>query len=171
MLFTGLPSTDVEALRARLYGEVYGPDDDGWDEARRAWNLAVDQRPAAVAIPITDADVIAIVELRPRAGPARRAPGHRPRRLRDSTTLEHTILLSTKRMRGVRIDPKARRARVRAGAIWQDVTAPASAYGLAPAGRLRARRRRRRLHARRRPELARARSTASPATASPRSSS
>ena len=35
-------------------------------------------------------------------------------------------------MRGVRIDPKARRARVRAGAIWQDVTAPASAYGLAP---------------------------------------
>ena len=47
-------------------------------------------------------------------------------------SLEHTILLSTKRMRGVRIDPKARRARVRAGAIWQDVTAPASAYGLAP---------------------------------------
>ena len=58
---TGLPSIDVEALRARLYGEVYGPDDDGWDEARRAWNLAVDQRPAAVALPITDADVVEVV--------------------------------------------------------------------------------------------------------------
>ena len=45
MLFTGLPSIDVEALRSRLFGDVYGPDDEGWDEARRAWNLAVDQRP------------------------------------------------------------------------------------------------------------------------------
>ena len=35
-------------------------------------------------------------------------------------------------MRGVRIDPGTRRARVRAGALWADVTAPASAYGLAP---------------------------------------
>jgi len=25
------------------------PGDPGWDDARRAWNLAVDQRPAAVA--------------------------------------------------------------------------------------------------------------------------
>jgi len=42
-------------------------------------------------------------------------------------SLEHTILLSTKHMRGVRIDPNTRRARVRAGALWADVTAPASA--------------------------------------------
>ena len=131
MLFTGLPSTDVEALRARLYGEVYGPDDDGWDEARRAWNLAVDQRPAAVAIPITDADVIEIVSFAREQG-LRVAPQGTGHGASAIASLEHTILLSTKRMRGVRIDPKARRARVRAGAIWQDVTAPASAYGLAP---------------------------------------
>ena len=131
MLFTGLPSTDVEALRSRLYGEVYGPDDEGWDEARRAWNLAVDQRPAAVAVPITDADVIEIVHFAREQG-LRVAPQGTGHGASAIASLENTILLSTKRMRGVRIDPKARRARVRAGAIWQDVTAPASAYGLAP---------------------------------------
>ena len=61
MLITDLPSADVDALRSRLYGEVYGPGDEGWDEARRAWNLAVDQRPAAVAFPQTDSDVVAVV--------------------------------------------------------------------------------------------------------------
>jgi FAD/FMN-containing dehydrogenase len=35
-------------------------------------------------------------------------------------------------MRGVRIDPIARTARVRAGALWIEVTRPASTYGLAP---------------------------------------
>ncbi len=35
-------------------------------------------------------------------------------------------------MRGVRIDPRARTARVRAGAVWGDVTGPAAHYGLAP---------------------------------------
>ena len=37
------------------------PHDPGWDEARRAWNLAVDQQPAAVALPESVEDVIAVV--------------------------------------------------------------------------------------------------------------
>ena len=131
MLITDLPSFDVEALRARHYGEVYGPLDVGWDEARRAWNLAVDQRPALVAVPITDSDVVAVVDFAREQG-LRVAPQGTGHGASAITTLEHTILLSTKRMRGVRIDPQARRARVRAGALWADVTAPASTYGLAP---------------------------------------
>ena len=42
---------DLRPLRARLEGDVVGPGDADWDEARLAWNLAVDQRPAAVAVP------------------------------------------------------------------------------------------------------------------------
>jgi len=38
------------------------PGEPGWDEARRAWNLAVDQRPAVVALPETVDDVVAAVE-------------------------------------------------------------------------------------------------------------
>jgi hypothetical protein len=132
MLITNRPDADVEALRARLEGAVYGPSDAGWDQARAAWNLAVDQRPAAVAFPVTDADVIAAVEFARDQG-LRIAPqgsGHGASAL--ARNLEGEILLSMGRMRGVRIDPRARRARVRAGALWGDVTRPASAYGLAP---------------------------------------
>src|SRR3954449_5600023 len=132
MLITNRPDADVEALRARLEGAVYGPSDAGWDQARQAWNLAVDQRPAAVAFPVTDADVVAAVEFARDEGLriAPQGPGHGAAPL--ARDLEGEILLSTARMRGVRIDPRARRARVRAGAVWGDVTLPASAYGLAP---------------------------------------
>src|SRR3954470_6935074 len=131
MLITDLPAIDIEALRSRLYGDVFGPGDEGWDAARRAWNLAVDQRPAAVALPLTDGDVVEVVNFAREEG-LRVAPqgtGHGAAAL---ASLEGTILLSTRHMRGVRIDPRSRRARVRAGAVWADVTAPASAYGLAP---------------------------------------
>src|SRR3954463_7138981 len=132
MLITNRPDAGVEALPARLEGAVYGPSDAGWDRARAAWNLAVDQRPAAVAFPVTDADVVAAVAFARDQG-LRIAPqgtGHGAAAL--ARDLEGEILLSTARMRGVRIDPRARRARVRAGALWGDVTLPASAYGLAP---------------------------------------
>lgn len=131
MLITDRPFVDVDALRARLSGEVVGPDDAHWDGARQAWNLAVDQRPLAVAFPLTDADVVAIVETARDAGVrvAAQGTGHGAAAM---GALDDTILVSTARMRGVRIDLQARTARVRAGAVWLDVTAPASAYGLAP---------------------------------------
>jgi len=130
MLITDRPAADVDALRTRLHGEVFGPTDAGYDAARRPWNLAVDQRPAAVAFPRTDADVQEIVDHAREAGlkVTPQATGHGAR----ATPLEDTILICTKHMRGVRIDPRNRRARVRAGAQWQDVTAPAAIHGLAP---------------------------------------
>ena len=132
MLITDRPSADVDALRARLHGEVFGPDDAGYDEARRAWNLAVDQRPAAVAFPLTDADVVAVVELRPRGRACASPPqAHRPRRGRDRAARGHDPAQHQAHAR--RADRPGRPpARVRAGALWADVTGPASAYGLAP---------------------------------------
>jgi FAD/FMN-containing dehydrogenase len=131
MLITDRPFVDVDELRARLTGEVVGPGDAHWDRARQAWNLAVDQRPLAVAFPVTDADVVAVVEYARDAGArvSAQGTGHGAAAL---GALDDTILVSTARMRGVRIDPQTRIARVRAGALWLDVTAPASEYGLAP---------------------------------------
>jgi hypothetical protein len=131
MLITDRPHVDVEALRERLTGEVVGPGDAHWDRARQAWNLALDQRPLAVAFPVTDADVVAVVDYARESGArvSAQGTGHGAGAL---GALDDTILVSTARMRGVRIDPVARRARVRAGALWLDVTAPASEYGLAP---------------------------------------
>jgi FAD/FMN-containing dehydrogenase len=131
MLMTGGTSLDLQELRSRLAGTVTAPGDPTWDEARQAWNLAVDQRPALVALPENVDDVVAIVEFARAAG-LRVAPqgtGHNAAAL---ATLENTILVKTSRMKGVAIDPAGRCARVAAGTLWAEVTGPASEHGLAP---------------------------------------
>ena len=42
-----------------LRGTVLRPGDLGYDEARRGWNLAVDQHPAAVLMAEADTDILA----------------------------------------------------------------------------------------------------------------
>jgi len=116
-------------LRRALAGSVVTPDDAGYDEARQAWHLSADQRPAAVVLPETAADVAATVRFA-RATGLRIAPqgtGHNAVPLVD---LEGTILLKTSRMRGVTVDPQARRARAEAGVLWEEVVNPAAAHGL-----------------------------------------
>ncbi|HEY2638017.1 MAG TPA: FAD-binding oxidoreductase, partial [Solirubrobacteraceae bacterium] len=120
----------LDALTALVEGDVVLPCEEGWDDARQAWNLAVDQRPAAVVLPESAEDVLATVQAARAAG-LRVAPqgtGHNASPLGD---LSDTILLKTSRMRGVEIDPVAKVARVEAGALWADVVGPAAAYGLA----------------------------------------
>ena len=137
-----------------LTGDIVTPDHAEWDIARRAWNLAVDQRPALVAFPADAADVQSLIEYAIRTGlkVAPQGTGHNAAAL---GALDDTILLSTQRMRGVEIDPEARTARVQAGTLWLEVTRGRDPARPVPALGLLARRRRRRLHARRRPELAR----------------
>jgi FAD/FMN-containing dehydrogenase len=125
------PETQLHAraLRARLQGDLVLPDDESWDEARRAWNLAVDQRPAAVALPETADDVVAIVDFAREHG-LRVAPQGTGHNAGPLGWLDETILVKTERMRLVDVDSESRRARVEAGALWIDVTAAASEHGL-----------------------------------------
>jgi FAD/FMN-containing dehydrogenase len=122
--------TAVEALRARLTCPVHVPGDDTWDAARAVWNLAVDQHPVAVVVPQTTADVVAAVnaarELGLRVAP--QASGHN---VGATATLQNTIVLRMTELKGVVINPVAKRARVAAGSEWKEVTGPASAHGLA----------------------------------------
>ena len=122
---------DFAALDAAITGAIVTPGAPDWDQARRAWNLAVDQRPAAVALPESVQDVVAIVDFA-RENDLQVAPqgtGHNAHPLQ--ARLGETILVKTERMRGVTIDPEARIARVEAGALWMDVTGPAAEHGLA----------------------------------------
>ncbi|MFA6575561.1 MAG: hypothetical protein WCS84_09065, partial [Nocardioides sp.] len=48
-------------LRGLCDGRVHLPGDPGYDAARSPWNVAVDQRPAAVAVPHTAAEVQEVV--------------------------------------------------------------------------------------------------------------
>jgi hypothetical protein len=115
----------------RLSGKLVLPGDPGWDEARRPWNLAVDQGPVAVALPESVEDVMAVVELASSEGlrVAAQCTGHNASPL---GSLAGTILLKTSQMRRVEIDPVGRTARVEAGVLWGEVSEAAARHGLAP---------------------------------------
>jgi hypothetical protein len=125
-----LAIADLDSLRSRCSGIVVTPADSGWDEARQAWNLVVDQRPAAVVVVERTADVISVMDFAREAGlrVAPQATGHNAAPLGD---LAGTILVRTSALQGVSIDVAGRRARVGAGVIWQDVMEAAGAAGCA----------------------------------------
>lgn len=111
-------------------GMILQPGDLGWDAARRAFNLAVDQRPALVALPLDDRDVVDAVRTARERG-LRVVPqshGHSA-----APVLDDAMLLRTTALADVEIDARAHRARVRAGARWAEVIDRASLMGLAPA--------------------------------------
>jgi FAD binding domain/Berberine and berberine like len=111
-------------------GTFLTPEDDGFDSARQAWNLAADQRPAAIAFAEDADDVAAAVRLAAERGlrVAVQGTGHGATVMGD---LSGTLLLKTMRMTGLDVDPGARRARVEAGVLWADVAVAAGKHGLA----------------------------------------
>ena len=124
---TDMLTRETVALRPGL---LVTPADAGWDEARAAWNLAIDQHPAAAALPETADDIVAAVRyaLDNDLQVAAQGTGHNAGPLGD---LSGTLLVKTHRMRGVVIDADAKVARVEAGALWMDVVGPAAEHGLA----------------------------------------
>ena len=127
---TTSPATaPAETLRDLCGGAVHLPGDEGYDAARMPWNVAVDQRPAAVAYPATTSEVVEVVRAAAAAG-LRVAPqgtGHNAGPLGD---LSDVVLLRTSAMTGVTVDPAAGRVRVQAGTLWLDVVEAVAEHGL-----------------------------------------
>jgi FAD/FMN-containing dehydrogenase len=124
------PAAELHALGSHLELVVIAPGDPTWDEAREAWNLAVDQNPVAVAFPESASHVAALVDFARYHG-LRVAPQGTGLPVGAIDSLDDALLVKTERMRDVSIDPVTRTARVGAGALWMDVTAAASEHGLA----------------------------------------
>ncbi len=95
----------LETLMAMVAGDVFVPGDEGYDDARRAWDLAVDQRPAVVVFAESVVDVVRAVRFAGMQG-MRIAPqgtGHGALPLEQ---LDGAMLLKTSRMRRVDIYPR-----------------------------------------------------------------
>jgi FAD/FMN-containing dehydrogenase len=124
--------TCTEPLATDAAGILLAPGAPGWDAARRPFDLAVDQRPALVALPTDEHEVAAAVREAARRDlrVVAQCGGRAAARL---GSLEDAMLIRTPQLIGVEIDARAHRARVRAGARWADVAGPASFLGLAPA--------------------------------------
>src|SRR5918993_2615114 len=118
----------LEELRAGLRGVGYVPGEEGYDEARKAWNLNAHQHPALVVMAAGAADVIPAVRLArdEGLGVGVMATGHG-----FVSPCDEGVLINTSRMKGVRVDPETQTARVEPGALWTDVIPEAQVFGLA----------------------------------------
>jgi FAD/FMN-containing dehydrogenase len=115
------PATSTRILR---------PGDDGYDAARATFNVTIDQRPAAIALP-RDADEVASAVAVAAEHGLRVAPQRTGHNAGPLGSLANTMLLRTDALDEVEIDVADHRARVGAGVRWQDVVGAASAHGLA----------------------------------------
>ncbi len=122
---------DLRDVSGRIQGEIVLPTDEAWDTARKSWNLAVDQRPVAIVYPESADDVVAtIANMAAERGLriAFNAGGH------NAGTIDwsrDTLLLKWDRMRGIEIDPSARRARIEPGTLGKPLAVAAGEHGLA----------------------------------------
>lgn len=104
-----------------------------YDEARAVYNAMIDRRPLAIVSAVDVADVRTAVaaaregglDLAVRAG-AHSVPGF--------GTVDNGIVLDLKAMKGIRIDPDKRVARVQGGCTWGDFDHAAHSFGLATTG-------------------------------------
>ncbi|MET9511159.1 FAD-binding oxidoreductase [Streptomyces flavidovirens] len=124
---------DLELLRATVRGEVIGPADPSYDEARRVYNAIHDRSPAVVVRAVNAGDVIAAVRFaRDHALPlAVRGGSHA---VAGYGTCDGGLVADLTRMRAVRVDPAARTARAEGGCTWGDFNHATHAFGLATTG-------------------------------------
>lgn len=126
---TTATDTVLRTLRDRYGESVLMPADPGFDDARRSFNLLVDQAPAAVVRPASAREaaelVVAVADTGLRISP--QGSSHNVAPLGE---LEETVVFKLDRMQGVEIDPERELARVEAGARWWDVVPAAGEHGL-----------------------------------------
>jgi len=121
-------------LRATLRGSVITPADDGYEAARAVHNGMIDKRPALIARCTDAADVVAALTFARDEGLdlAVRGGGHNGPGLGTS---DGGVVIDLSGMKGVRVDPEARTARVAGGATYGEVDHATAAFGLAvPSG-------------------------------------
>jgi FAD/FMN-containing dehydrogenase len=120
---------EARALRAAVDGIVLIPGDDAYVGECAGYNLAAPRRPAVVVGVASGADVSSAVRFGLEQGlpVGVMATGHGA-----SVPADEAVLVTTRRMNAVSVDPVARTARAEAGARWGQVIDAAAPYGLAP---------------------------------------
>jgi FAD/FMN-containing dehydrogenase len=129
-----LEETALAELTAGLRGELLGRDHVAYDDARKIWNGSIDKRPALIARCAGVADVMAAVKFARRHGlqVAVRSGGHS---FPGLSIADDALVIDLSPMKGVRVDPDARTARVQAGVLLGELDRETQPFGLAaPSG-------------------------------------
>jgi len=129
----GLDEAIVQKFKASFRGELIRPGDSGYDEARKIWNGMIDKHPALIARCTGAVDVINAVNFA-RANKqlvAVRGGGHN---VAGNAVCDGGIVIDLSRMKGIRIDPVRRTARVEPGLTWGEFDRETQAFGFALPG-------------------------------------
>jgi FAD/FMN-containing dehydrogenase len=119
-------------LGRSLAGSVIGPDDLGYDAARRCFNALVDRRPAVIARCAGPEDVATAFDFarEHELEIAVRGGGHNP----AGHCVCDGLVIDLSQLRSVEVGVQARIARSAGGATWLDFDAATQAFGLVTPG-------------------------------------
>ena len=123
----------IDELRSRFRGALLRPGEEGYDEARRIWNGAIDRRPALIARCAGADDVAEAVRFaRERdlvisvRGGGHAVAGH--------AVCDDGVMIDLSLMKAVGVDPEARTARAAGGLRWAELDRATQRSGLATTG-------------------------------------
>jgi FAD/FMN-containing dehydrogenase len=129
-----LDSVGLELDQAALRGYAVRRGDPSYDVDRRIWNGSFDRHPAMIIRCAGVSDVIAAVKFGRTSGlpVAVRSGGHS---FPGFSVADDAVVIDLSLMKGIRVDPEARTARVQGGALLGDLDRETQAFGLAvPSG-------------------------------------
>ncbi len=123
----------IQEFRAGVRGQVIGPNDEGYDAARKVFNGMIDRRPALIARCADVADVMAAVNFARdnRLTVSVRGGSHN---VTGFAVCDDGMVIDLSPMKGVWVDPARRVVRAEGGCTWGDVDHATHAFGLATPG-------------------------------------
>jgi len=116
-------------MKSRVRGQVLLPGEQGYDAEWAGWNQIIEHHPKMIVVATGPEDVAAAVRYAASADlpVAVQATGHGP-----SVPTDGAVLINTRRMTELEVDPVAGTARIGAGVKGGTVLREAAPHGLAP---------------------------------------
>lgn len=128
-----LNASIVQQFETTLRGELIRPGDQSYDAARKLHNAMIDRRPGLIVRCAGVADVMSAVTFARdnRLLLAIRGGGHG---VTGNALCDGGVVLDLSRMKGLRVDPVGRTARVEPGLNWGELNHDLQAFGLGATG-------------------------------------
>src|SRR6266700_8272846 len=122
-----------DEVRASFTGDLIGPADPAYEEARRVHNGLINKHPALIARCRTTPDIVDAVSLgREQAAEISvRGGGHGVAGL---AVTDGGLMIDLARMKGIRVDPATRTVWAQGGVTWKELNRAAAGHGLATTG-------------------------------------
>ena len=125
-----LQRAQIDEFKSQFQGQVLVPGDAAYDEVRQIWNAMIDRKPGLIARCTSAEHVVQAVRFASKHNVlvSIRGGGHN---IAGNAVCDGGLMIDMSLMKGVQVDPAARRASVEPGCTLADVDAATQAHGLA----------------------------------------